>query len=92
MIGHHGDCATNAMRKMMADDAVGRSNRLTLLRRCLLMVVVGRRIKSTWASAAGQCNRKWRHNKGDSVVNESCGGNSSEVDANRMINYGEIAM
>ena len=48
LIGHHGDCATNAMRKMIADDAVGRSNKLTLLRRCLLMVVVGRRmIKAT---------------------------------------------
>ena len=78
----------------MADDAVGRSNRLTLLRRCLLMVVVGRRmIKAPClASAARQCNRKWRHNKGDSVVNESCGGDSSEVDANRVVNYGEIAM
>ena len=26
------------------------------------------------------------------MVNESCGGDSSEVDANRAINYGEIAM
>ena len=48
--------------------------------------------KSTLASAARQCNRKWRHNKGDSVVNESCGGDSSEVDTNRVMNYGEIAM
>lgn len=66
----------------MADDAVGRSNKLTLLRRCLLMVVVGQRmIKAPWPVAAG----KLRHSRGDSVVNESCGGDSSEVDANRVI-------
>lgn len=38
-------------------------------------------IKAPWPVAAG----KLRHSRRDSVVNESCGGDSSEVDANRVI-------
>ena len=60
--GHHGDCGTNATTKMMADDAVDRSSKLTWLRRCLLMVVGGLQDdESTWpmrlGSATGSCGR-----------------------------------
>ena len=71
MIDRHDDCATNAMTRMTADDAVGRNSRLTLLRRCLLMVVVGRRMMKHLASAAEQLQAVVRGTtKGRPGVNE----------------------